>query len=277
MAAGSASERLVEILDEELPDAEIVRVEPDEDLAEVMRDSADRAKVLGVAGGDGTINLAARHTANRGIPLLVIPAGTLNHFALEIGVDSVHDAITALRAGNVARVDLGRVDDEVFVNTCSTGLYADLVRFRQRWERRVGKWPAVVIGLIHVLRRAQPHDMVVDDEPRRLWLLFAGNGSYRPKGFAPTYRPSLDDGCLDVRIMAGARFARTRIVLAVLTRTLRWSRVYEAHTPRQVRVSMPEQRPRISVDGEVKLIGNDFVIRSDPRGLLVYRPPRARR
>jgi diacylglycerol kinase family enzyme len=204
---------------------------------------------------------------------MVVPAGTLNHFALEIGVESVDDAVTALRTGSAARVDLGRVADQVFVNTCSTGLYADLVRFRRRWEPRVGKWPAVVIGLVHALRRSHPHEMTVDGEPRRLWLLFAGNGNYRPKGFAPTYRPSLDDGSLDVRMMDGAaRFARTRIVLAVLTRTLRWSRVYDARSATEVRVSLPEDQVRISVDGEVKLVPGDFEIRVDRRGLLVYRP-----
>jgi undecaprenyl-diphosphatase len=273
MSAGSASDKIVDILATELPDAEIVPVEPGQDLAEVVRAAADRAKVLGIAGGDGSINLAARHAADRGIPLLVVPAGTLNHFALEIGVESVHDAIVALRTGSAARVDLGRAGDEVFVNTCSTGLYADLVRFRRRWEPKVGKWPAVVIGLIHMLRRSHPHAMTVDGEPRTLWLLFAGNGRYRPKGFAPTYRPSLDDGCLDVRMMDGAaRFARTRIVLAVLTRTLRWSRVYDAREASRVDVSVPQDQVRISVDGEVKLVPGDFEIRVDRRGLLVYRP-----
>jgi diacylglycerol kinase family enzyme/membrane-associated phospholipid phosphatase len=273
MGAGSASEKIVDILATELPDAEIVPVEPGQDLDEAVRAAADRAKVLGIAGGDGSINLAARAAADRGIPLMVVPAGTLNHFALEIGVESVDDAVTALRTGSAARVDLGRVADEVFVNTCSTGLYADLVRFRRRWEPRVGKWPAVVIGLVHALRRSHPHEMTVDGEPRRLWLLFAGNGNYRPKGFAPTYRPSLDDGSLDVRMMDGAaRFARTRIVLAVLTRTLRWSRVYDARSATEVRVSLPEDQVRISVDGEVKLVPGDFEIRVDRRGLLVYRP-----
>jgi undecaprenyl-diphosphatase len=131
----------------------------------------------------------------------------------------------------------------------------------------------VVIGLIHTLRRSHPHEMTVDGEPRTLWLLFAGNGRYLPKGFAPTHRPSLDDGLLDVRMIDGAvRFARTRIVLAVLTRTLRWSRVLEARAASQVHVSMPEDQVRISVDGEVTQLPGEFVIRVDRRGLVVYVP-----
>jgi len=131
----------------------------------------------------------------------------------------------------------------------------------------------VVIGLIHTLRRSHPHEMTVDGEPRTLWLLFAGNGRYLPKGFAPTHRPSLDDGLLDVRMIDGAvRFARTRIVLAVLTRTLRWSRVLDARAASQVHVSLPEDQVRISVDGEVRQLPGEFVIRVDRRGLVVYVP-----
>ncbi|HEX4722182.1 MAG TPA: phosphatase PAP2 family protein, partial [Pseudonocardiaceae bacterium] len=226
--AGSTDKGLVGTLAKELPDAEIVAVGPDDDLPDVLRAAAGRAKVLGVAGGDGTINLAAQHAADRDIPLLVLPGGTFNHFALDIGVESAQDAIAALRAGSAVRVDLGRVGDHVFLNTFSTGLYTDLARFRHRWERRVGKWPAMIIGMVHVLRRSQPYEVLVDGRPRRLWLLFAGNGRYRPTGFAPTYRPSLADGRLDLRTVDAAPWARTRIVLATLTRTLRWTRLYQA-------------------------------------------------
>lgn len=273
--AGSANDDIVTALRNELPDAEVIAVAPDGDLAALVAQAADRAKVLGVAGGDGTINLAARHAMDRDIPLLVLPAGTLNHFASELGVMSAADAINALRAGSAVRVDVGRVDHDVFLNTFSTGLYADLVRFRERWERRVGKWPAVLIGLVHVLRRSEPHELLVDGVPRRLWLLFAGNGRYRPKGFAPTYRPSLVDGHLDLRVVdADTRWARTRIVLATVTRTLRWTRLYEATAPDRVRLGVPDSMIRLSIDGEVKLVPGDLVVRIDRRALLVYRPER---
>lgn len=169
-------------------------------------------------------------------------------------------------------MDLGRVGEDVFVNTFSVGLYADLVRFRERWEGRLGKWPAMLVGLVHVLRRSQPHEVEIDGQRRRLWLLFAGNGRYRPVGFAPTYRPSLAEGRLDLRLVDGAaRWARTRIVVATLTRTLRWTRLYRATAPTTVRIGLPDTLPRMSVDGEVKPAPGDLVVRVDRRALLVYR------
>jgi diacylglycerol kinase family enzyme/membrane-associated phospholipid phosphatase len=270
--AGSAAD-VAEQLAESLPEAEIVRVGPDEDLVAALTAAADRATVLGVAGGDGTVNLAARLAADRDLPLLVVPAGTLNHFAQDLGLHSPADAVWAVRTGRAVRVDLGSAGEHVFLNTSSVGLYADLVRFRERWEGRVGKWPAVLVGLVHVLRRSSPQDLLVDGEARRVWMLFAGNGRYRPTGFAPAYRPDLADGALDVRIVdARFRFARTRIVLAALTRTLRFTPSYAAHPARELRIEVPGQDIRLSLDGEVLRVPGALTLGVRRRALLVYRP-----
>lgn len=278
--AGSGSDdddELLRRLAEELPAAEIVRAEGDE-LPAAMKDAAGRCQVLGVAGGDGTVNLAARAAAERKLPLLVIPAGTLNHFARDLGVESLDDAIGAFRAGEAIRVDLGRAGDQSFVNTSSTGLYVDLVRFREHWEKRLGKWPAMLVGLVHVLRHGEPQNLVVDGEPRRLWMLFAGNGRYLPTGFTPAYRPRLDDGQLDVRIVdASVPFARARIVVGALTGTLRWSRPYEATVRSGLRVGASHGEWGLSVDGEVTKMSGHVDIGKDIGALTVYRPAGADR
>jgi undecaprenyl-diphosphatase len=277
-ASGTADDHLLDTLVAELPEAEIIPVEPDEDLDAVLADAAKRAGVLGVAGGDGTVNAAARHAIERDIPLLAIPAGTLNHFARELGVDTVSDALTALRAGTAVYVDVGRVDNHVFLNTCSLGLYADLVRFRARWEPLIGKWPALLAGLLYLPHRAQPRRIVVDGAPRRLWMLFAGNGRYRPAGFAPAYRPRLDDQRLDVRIVdATVPYAVPRVVAAALIRTLRWCRAYQVRAPHQIRLAAPDHEAlALSVDGESIRVAHEVTVSVDLRCLLVYRPARTR-
>jgi diacylglycerol kinase family enzyme/membrane-associated phospholipid phosphatase len=278
-SSGSAQDdAMFRRLAEQLPDAEVVTVDSGDELPAVIKDAVGRCRVLGVAGGDGTVNLAARAAAERGLPLLVIPAGTLNHFARDLGVESVDDAISAYKAGEAIRVDLGRAGDQGFVNTSSTGLYVDLVRFREHWERRLGKWPAMLVGLVHVLRNGKPQELVVDGEPRRLWMLFAGNGRYLPTGFTPAYRPRLDDGQLDVRIVdADVRFARTRIVLGALTGTLRWAMPYEATVRSGLRVGAAKGEWGLSVDGEVTTMSGQVDIGKSVGGLTVYRPAGADR
>ncbi len=272
--AGSANDEIVRQIEVELPEAEVIAASPSDDLPQVFEDAARRCQVLGVAGGDGTINLAARVAAEKDVPLMVVPAGTLNHFARDIGVASVADAVDALRAGDAIRVDLGRAgDDAVFVNTSSIGLYVDLVRFREKWEHKLGKWPALVLGLVHILRNSHPCPVIVEGRVRHVWMLFAGNCVYTPRGFAPSHRPRLDDGLLDVRIVAAEpKFARTRIVVGMLTGTLRWCRPYEACTSATIRIESTDGELGLSVDGEVTTISSRAVLGKSIGALTVYRP-----
>jgi diacylglycerol kinase family enzyme len=106
-----------------------VRLTGPEDDAAALAEAAvaDGAGVLGVAGGDGTVSAVAAVAAEAQLPLVVIPAGTRNHFARDLGLDirNPASALGALHAGGVAQVDLGRVGSRVFVNNVSFGAYAD--------------------------------------------------------------------------------------------------------------------------------------------------------
>ncbi|MFE3794866.1 bifunctional phosphatase PAP2/diacylglycerol kinase family protein [Nocardia tengchongensis] len=272
-AAGNVDAPLVESLITALPRAEITCVGPG-GLDRVLQTAVGRARVLGIVGGDGMVNAAVGYLAGHGIPLLLIPAGTLNHFAAELGLNSLDDAVNALRTASAVSIDIGRVGDRVFVNTCGFGLYTDLVRFRTRWEPSIGKWPAVLMGMIQVVRHGSPVRVVIDGHQRELWTVFIGNGRYRPQGFAPAYRPRLDDGHLDVRIVdATVPFAATRSVLALLTRTLRWCRAYETCSPTRLRLAQPDHTClTLSLDGEVAHLADDVVIEVEPDAVSVYRP-----
>ena len=101
------------------------------DVGELARRAvADGADLLGVAGGDGTQALVAGIAAERDIPLLVISAGTRNHFALDLGLDREDPSrcLDALRDGVELRVDLGFIGDRPFVNNASFGAYAAVVQ-----------------------------------------------------------------------------------------------------------------------------------------------------
>jgi undecaprenyl-diphosphatase len=272
-SAGTASAKLARRLSADLPRARIVETSAGEDLTRSLRDAAAGARILGVAGGDGTVSAAAAVALEAGLPLLVIPAGTFNHFAADIGVGSARDALAALRKGEAAAVDLGLAGDRPFVNTSSTGVYADMVRLRRQLDPVLGKRLAEVAALIGVLRSGRPHELVLDGKQRRLWLYFAGNCCYVPQGTAPAYRRDLADGWLDIRVVEAAVLARSRLVAAVLTGTLGRSRVYRAWRARSVEVRAADGQPVwLSADGEVASAETGFTHRKHPRGLVVYRP-----
>ncbi|MDQ4148871.1 MAG: phosphatase PAP2 family protein [Actinomycetota bacterium] len=254
-----------------LPKASVVHLEDGTDYLKTVRDLARGARVLGIAGGDGSVNLAAGAAHEQGKPLLVVPSGTLNHFARDLGVNGVDDAIEAIRGGTTVTVDLGLVDGKPFVNTASFGGYVQMVDARQRLEPRIGKWPAVLVALFRVLRTSEPVAVRVNGRNRLLWMAFIGNCRYKPSGFAPGWRERLDDGVLDVRLVdAHEPWSRTRLMGAVMTGTLGRCRVYEQFASDKLEIESLQGPLRLARDGETFEGPVKFEVTKSDRPLVVY-------
>jgi diacylglycerol kinase family enzyme len=277
LAAGSAdADQLHALLGERLPAAELVDVGDGDDVGALLTAAADRATVaLGAAGGDGTLSAAAALAHDRGLRLLALPAGTLNHFARDLGVLAVDDAIDAIQTGEAVRVQLGVAGDHTFLNTASFGAYTDLVDARERLEDRIGKWPAVAFSLVGVLRRAEPLRVQIDGRSRSLWLGFIGNARYQPPGFAPTWRERLDDGDVDVRLVdAEQPLARTKLVLSVLVGRLGRSAVYEQAAVTELKLDTGDAVLRMALDGEVLDVDVPATVTTRAPALVVHAPHR---
>ena len=257
----------------ELPRAEIVEVGPDDDLVEALEKAADRAVAFGVAGGDGTVNAAAEVAAARKLPLLVVPGGTLNHFAHALGLETIADAASAVREGRVVEVDRAEIDGHTFLNTGSIGSYTDLVDAREKLEGRIGKWPAMIVALVHVLRHSEPVPVELDGVATSVWMIFIGNCRYHPDGFGPSWREKLDDGILDIRIVHGHPWSRVRLLASVLTGTLGRCRVYEQRCVRRMHVRSLDGPLRLARDGETFDGSEEFDICKADDPLLVFVPP----
>jgi undecaprenyl-diphosphatase len=262
-AAGSADR--ARALRDALPRAEIVECEPGDVPAELEK-AATRARVLGVCGGDGTVNTAARVALRFRLPLAVLPGGTLNHFAYDLGIEAV-------------RVDVGRYScggkQGVFLNTCSVGVYPELVRERERWSHRIGGWPAGVLAALRVLR-ADRHPLEAEFQGRThpLWLLFAGNGTYHRMGLASGRRMDLADGQLDVRVVHGGRRPAARLLAAALAGPLTRSPAHAAVQVGRLRLDHVAPGTLLAYDGEVTEVEGRVTLEKLPEALTVYRPVR---
>jgi undecaprenyl-diphosphatase len=159
-----------------------------------------------------------------------------------------------------------------FVNTFSIGSYPELVRIRERWSRRVGSWPASVLAAVHVLRTSEPVDVEINGRHRSVWLIFAGNCEYSSVGLAPVRRRDLNDGILDVRIVDGGPFARTRLLGAAVTGFLTRSPVYSAAKLRRLRIRGLAAGSHLAYDGEVVPAPSELLLGKLPSALVVYRP-----
>ncbi len=270
------------LLQEALPMAEVVECEP-EDLHAELEKAAGRGRALGIFGGDGTINRAAVVAAHRGVPLAVFPGGTFNHFAYDLGIESVHDTCRALAGGEAVKVDLGRFTpgppsaegkerSGYFLNTFSLGVYPELVRIREHWSPRIGGWPAGVLAALVVLRGEHPLEADVQGRRRPMWLLFAGNGMYQRMGPTPGHRQDLADGLLDVRVVHGGRWPGVRLLAAALAGPLSRSPVHAAQKLRRVRITGLAPGTPLAFDGEVTEAPGELVIDKAAEALTVYRP-----
>jgi diacylglycerol kinase family enzyme len=172
------------------------------DVAQLARDAvADGADLLGVAGGDGTQALVAAVAAEHDVPLLVISAGTRNHFALDLGLDREDPStcLEALRDGVEMRVDLGDVNGRPFVNNVSFGAYAAIV---ERPEYREEKLKTTLDLLPDLLtsttgpRLVARADAVTLQDPQ---ALLVSNNPYNTGDVAGLgRRPRIDAGVLGV-------------------------------------------------------------------------------
>jgi undecaprenyl-diphosphatase len=258
-----------------LPGADIHELSEDDDLEALLCE--DDLLAIGAAGGDGTLGAAALIAADRDLPFIAVPTGTLNHLGRDLGLDQVEDAISAVRAGTTARMDLGMAGDHGFVNTLSLGGYTTVVDAREALEAHLGKWPALLLALVRELPKMEPLHLEVDGHRMRVWLAWIGNGRYEPTGFGPLWREHLDDGLLDVRIVNGAKpFSRARFVIHVLTGRLRTCSVYEERAVTSLAIRSLEGPLRLAVDGETRDGPVELEVTKRPRALQVAVPPQVR-
>ncbi|WP_330294710.1 bifunctional phosphatase PAP2/diacylglycerol kinase family protein [Streptomyces sp. NBC_00503] len=280
--SGTAADAGLDVLRARLPGAEVIECEGG-DLPAQLAEAASRATVLGVCGGDGTVNAAATAALRAGVPLAVFPGGTLNHFALDLGLAGVEDTCRAVAQGHAVHIAVGRFSpgprgasgaggSGYFLNNFSIGAYPELLRHRLRWAPRIGGGPAAVLAAWKVLRAERPVRLRLAGRPRSVWLLFAGNGTYHGTGPTPRRRDTLGEGLLDVRLVHGGGRPGPRLLAAAFTGPLTRSPVHVATRLRSLRIGdIPEGTP-IAYDGEYAKAPSALVLDELPDALTVYRP-----
>jgi diacylglycerol kinase family enzyme len=181
---------------------------PHQDLAALVDEAvAEGADALGMAGGDGSLAVVAAAARAHELPIVCVPGGTRNHFALDLGVDR-HDLVDALDAfgdhGVERSIDVAEVNGRVFLNNVSLGIYGEAVQqtaYRDAKMRTLLETTAEVLGP----SRAAPEVLLVDDlgrEHRDPAVVLVSNNPYAlDRPVAPGTRPRLDGGELGIVLL----------------------------------------------------------------------------
>ncbi len=269
------SETPVEDLTEAFGDLAEVRPTEGGDLAADVAKAVDAgAPWVGVAGGDGSLRLAAPVLAAAGRPLLPVPCGTRNHFAKDVGIDTVEASVAAAKGGFTRPIDLAWVNDECFLNTCNLGMYTAIVKERVRQKGKLPKRVADGIGLVREGVGGHRLRLVIDGKPFVTWAVFIGNSRYG-EALGSLARDHLDDGLLDVRIiLANQRVARLRLIGALLGGRLHRTPVMDQICAQHLEIGTPGcSALDVAVDGDVSRLRTPLHLRVDKGALTILATP----
>lgn len=273
-SGGGTGARVVEHVRDALPRTEIVELTDDDDVEEVLESVAGRAEALAIAGGDGTVACAAGVAAEAKLPLAVFAGGTFNHFAKDIGCETVDKTVDAIRRGSVACVDLVCLNEgQMVINTASIGAYPMYVQTREKYEHRIGKPLAGLYAMFYTLRHGEPVRIRYDNKLLQTSLFFLGNSTYLPSGFAPARRTRMDDGLMDIRILeTGRRLSRWRILVAAALGRLERSPLYHELRVPEFEFTSVDGPTVLAHDGEVGSACTTAKFSVRYRALPVFRP-----
>jgi diacylglycerol kinase family enzyme len=238
------------------------------------RQAASRGDVLVAAGGDGTVSAVAGVAVETHATMGVLPMGTLNHFAKDLGLPiDLEQAVATIAAGQARDVDVGEVNGRVFVNNSSVGLYPHMVWEREVEQRRGRtKWTAFAIAMLRTWRNYRTitaHLLVAGKAAVvRTPFIFVGNNHYIAEGLQLGGRSRLDEGRLSIYMAPECgRFEILALPVRALMRRLGSAAPFVEFQAEALTVDVPSQRVSVALDGEVALTKSPLEYRVRLRAL----------
>jgi diacylglycerol kinase family enzyme len=241
----------------------------------------DDAEVVWVAaGGDGTVNAVGAACAGTDRVMGVLPIGTLNHFARDLGVPlQLEEAIALAATGPVRGVDAAEANGLIFVNNSSLGVYPAMVLDRDRLRKSgAGKWWAMVRASARAFWRFRCLEVEFEAggtmKRCKTALLFVGNNRYEKEGARVGQRMRLDEGVLSVALIVGAtRWGMLKVFAAALAGRGNDVGELEEFDAVSFRVrARGRHRLRVAFDGEVKRMKGPLEYKTLPGTLRVIAP-----
>ena len=238
---------------------EVVELVPGLDVpAWIKRRLAAGTRLFVVAGGDGSIHSAAQSLVGTEATLAVIPMGSLNHFARDLGLPLTwREALTVAISGKTRAIDVGKINDRYFLNNVLIGIYARISEYRERYRGRVGKWRAYAQGIRMALRHFPDAALVLESRGgtsrirTQMFTVSVGGDDLSRLGFlAP--RTGFDTGTLHVYWLPF--LTRSAFALAIARYVLGISETFgdfESLDVPRLRLDSPRRRIQVATDGEL--------------------------
>lgn len=277
--SGSAlsAKELTELFQKVSIQPELIKLAPSLE-SDVKKAYEAGTKTFVAVGGDGTINAVANEVIKHNATLGVLPLGTLNHFAKDLSIPTDHEkAVKVIAKGQTKKVDTARVNDKLFLNNSSIGLYPLLVREREKEEDAISKWPAAVVAFFHTLRKQRTYSVTLQIDSEKLEVttpfIFIGNNSYNLNTPGALHRHTLTGGNLTVSIVKTTNTLQMlRIALDVAIGKPDLSGYFDTHQAKKLTITAKEKHLDVAFDGETKQIKTPLRYSIEPKSLTVITP-----
>ena len=259
---------------------EVIELTRDVNCPQIIRDRVGRGTTLFVAaGGDGTVHHVMQAVVNSGADFAVIPTGTYNHFARDMGIPlEWREALDVALNGERRQVDTGRINDRYFVNNVSIGLYPEVVMLREARGRDYPRWKARLFAIYTTLRRYPHVTMTVEADGRhevvRTHVFMVSNNHYDLERVGiEASRARLTEGRLGVYWLTHVpRWQLTRYLSRYLAGRVRTIPDFRSFRTLRMRVQSARRHLKVGVDGEVFTMETPLVITTVPQSLVVRVP-----
>ena len=259
---------------------EVIHLARNLDVPGIVRDHMRRGRGLFVAaGGDGTINSVIQALVNSDAVLGVIPIGTFNHFARDLGLPlDWRKALEVAISGTTRQVDAARVNDRFYVNNVSMGLYPELVARREEKGREYPRWKARLYAIIVTLQKYPHVSLTVETEHHqeviRTHVLMISNNSYDLSRIgiqAP--RETLEGGRLTIYWLPHLpRLALMRFIAHYLAGRVKETPGFRSFRTMRAKMQSSRKHLQLGIDGEVFTMDTPLIITIVPQSLLVRVP-----
>lgn len=234
------------------------------------------ADIIVAGGGDGTISAVATEASRSGKTLGVLPLGTLNNFSKDLNIpQDLKAAIKIIADGHTSTIDLAEVNDRIFINNSSIGLYPRIVRKRVKQQRLgYGKWRAAAWATLRMFRLSPFLKVRIEIDgksfQRKTPFVFVGNNRYEMELYNIGRRPDLDAGKLSVYFLhRSGRWGVVMLLFHTLTGRVKQWRDFEEVLTDSVTIQTRKRLMQVAFDGEVSVLETPLEYKILPQALRV--------
>ncbi len=276
---GDRLKEISEYLDRENFEYDVFKISG-ENLPDILeRVSNKNYEILVAAGGDGTVSSVAEKAVILNRTMGIIPVGTLNHFAKDAGIPlNINEALRTITGGKTISIDTASVNDHIFLNNSSIGLYPKVVKRREEQMKLGGKkWPAMFQAIMTVVKSIPKINVAIKADGRTVKcktpFVFVGNNDYKFDFFNLGRREGLVDGQLSIYYPKyEGRISYLRLIFKTLLGRLDQEANFRILHNEDLIIYSNKKKLEVSIDGEVFKLKTPLHYKIKPKSLRIIIP-----